>query len=148
MRTWILVADSAQATIYCQNNAKEHLSELTSMEHLEARAHDGDLTTDKSGRSFDSGGGGRHSMEQRTQPKKQSTINFAKRLAIHLDQGRQNGEFGQLVLFAAPGFLGLLRAELSAPLKRQIVFESSKDLVREDIQSIRAHLPEGLHRTL
>jgi protein required for attachment to host cells len=148
MNTWVLVADAAEAKIYSQTNRNADLAEVVSMQHPEARAHEQDLTTDKTGRSFDRVGGGRHAMGQQTSAKEQSTINFAKSIAKRLDQGRQNGDFSQLVLFAAPSFLGLLRVELSEQTRREVVYEASKDLVRENASSIKAHLPEDLHSSL
>ena len=148
MNTWVLVADAAEAKIYSHANRNADLVEIARMQHPEARAQEQDLTTDKSGRSFDSVGGGRHGMGQQTTAKEQSNINFAKTIAKRLDQARQDNEFSQLVLFAAPSFLGLLRVELSEPTRRQVAYESSKDLVREDANNIKSHLPEDLHSSL
>jgi protein required for attachment to host cells len=147
MNTWVLVADAAEAKIYSQTKRNADLVEITSMQHPEAHEQEQELTSDRPGHIV---GGGRHAhgMAQHSSAKEQSNVVFAKSLAKHLDQARQSGEFSQLVLFAAPSFLGHLRAELSEPTRRVVAYESNKDLVRETASAIKAHLPEDLHSSL
>ena len=103
-----------------------------------------DLVSDKPGRSFDSGGQGRHAMGNKTDPKEQIAIRFAKELADYLEKNRQKKAYIKLFIIAAPHFLGLLRKELSKGVSELVSFEVDKNLTALETDSIRKHLPEYL----
>ncbi len=143
-KTWILVADSARARILLAETAKGSLRELEDFSHPEGRLHETEMTTDLPGRSFDRAGQGRHAMEQPTPPDEQEQVRFAKRLAKRLEQGRENEAYRQLILVAAPAFLGQLRKHLSPEVAKLVSYELDKDLARMSAAEIREHLPEYL----
>ena len=62
---------------------------------------------------------------------------FARELAGYLNRAIAKGEFRHLVLIAAPGFLGHLRASLSDTARRAVVHEAAKDLTGLDVDDIR-----------
>ncbi len=108
------------------------------------RARNQDLITDRPGRTFDSGGHGRHVMEPPTDPIENEAIGFAKRFAAQLDEGRLDDCYQHLGLIAPPTFLGQLRKSLSKDTARRVVLELDKDLSRDDAGALREHLPERL----
>jgi protein required for attachment to host cells len=64
---------------------------------------------------------------------------FAKRIARRLDTERRNGDCQELVIIAAPHFLGMLRPQLSPSTRKIVVREVAKDLVRaKDAQLLRS----------
>ena len=79
-----------------------------------------------------------------TGPKQNGAINFAKRVAGRLDLARHQGNFDQLMIVAAPTFLGMLRNELSQATANSLSLEMNKDLTRMSAEEIRQHLPEYL----
>jgi len=69
------------------------------------------MISDRGGRSFDSHGQHRHTMEK-SDPKSHSAVVFAKRIAKRLSDAKQGKEYHKLVVIAPPRFLGVLRTAL------------------------------------
>lgn len=110
---WVVVADEYRATIYAREKKYSPMQELESLQNDTAREKDGDLVSDRSGRSFDSGGKGRHAMGgDESGTKLQSYLVFAKEIAERISTARQRRKFDRLVIIAAPRFLGVLRPAL------------------------------------
>lgn len=142
--TWLIVADNSMARIFFTNMHKGPIQEIESFSHEEARLHEHEMTSDLPGRSNGKGGGGGHAYTDEVSPKQQEDINFARQIAHHLDEARKAGKFKQLILVAAPGFLGNLRNMLSPQTKNLISFELDKNLAQLSPEEIRKHLPERL----
>lgn len=65
---------------------------------------------------------------------------FAKRVVARLEKLRQKGELGELLMIVEPRFLGALRAQLAAPLRRKVRWEYARDLVKADDARLAAAL--------
>ena len=141
---WVIAGNSSHATIFEAASPMAPLVELETMENPEARAKQMDLVSDRPGRTFDSFGAGRHAKAVEVDPKEQLQIRFAKSIAERLERGRQQGAYERLMLVAAPGFLGLLRASFAAPLKAVVSLEIDKDYTALRADELRARLPERL----
>ena len=110
----IVVADEFKAIFYRREKRFSALQEVAQYQNDAAREKTGDLMSDRGGRAFDSHGQGRHTMaNEKTDPKTQSAVVFAKTLAEQLSLDRQRGDYEQLVIVAAPRFLGVLRPALA-----------------------------------
>lgn len=142
--TWVVVADSTRARIFDAESSSAGLSEVETLTHPEGRMHDRDITSDLPGRSFDSKGNARHAMEPPTDPKHELAIEFARTIARHLDAARVKRDYEQLVIVAAPTFLGLLREQLNNTCRKLVAFELNKNLVQNTPEEIRSHLPKLL----
>lgn len=141
--TWVVVADSTRARIL----SLEHraLSELEDLVHPASRTPDRDLVSDRGGRSFDSSRqGGRHAMEPQHTPKQVEVDAFARQLAQRLDAARAKGEFDELILIAAPQFLGQLSAHLDDLTQRLVMRRIDKNLARHSLDDVASAL--GLPR--
>jgi len=158
-KNWVMVANNSGARIFTpappaprlkdpqalqDESPTARLVELETIEHPEGRLKSQSIDADRPGRSFESAGMKRHSMSREVDPKKQEAITFAKEVAERLESARLQGEVEQLILVAAPEFLGLLRGNLSSELRRMIAEEFSLDLFHMTPQEIRAHLPAEL----
>jgi protein required for attachment to host cells len=110
---WVVVADEYQACFYAREKRYSPLQELSSIRNEIARQKGGDVVTDRGGRAFDSQGQGRHSMAEKTGPKEQSYLAFAKEIAERVRDAKSRGQFDRLVVVAAPRFLGVLRPALA-----------------------------------
>lgn len=141
--TWILVADSTRARIFTADTPSSPLEEIEDLSHVEGRLHDREITSDLPGKIKSVGGGG-HAFEQPTDPKKHEADTFAHRVAQYLEDAHNANRFEQLLIVAAPTFLGLLRNQLSEPIKRLVRFELDKEITRLNAAEIRRHLPEYL----
>ena len=141
--TWILVADSTRARIFTTDTPSSPLEEIEDLSHTEGRLHDREMTSDLPGR-IKSSGGGRHALEQPTDPKKHEADSFAHLVAQYLEDAYNVNRFDQLLIVAAPSFLGMLRNHLSEPIKQRVCFELVKDITTLSAADIRQHLPEFL----
>lgn len=139
--TWVVVADGTRARLFNRhrNRKLEEFDVLLSPGH---RLHEGDLVTDRDGRTFDSGGPGRHAMGNKNTTKDHEMALFAKRLASRLDEGRTSGELERLVLIAPPRFLGQLRASLNGPTQELVALTIGKELTTLPADKLESHLPE------
>jgi protein required for attachment to host cells len=142
--TWLVVADNSKARIFSVDSRKGPIEEIESIVHTEARLHEQNMTSDLPGRSNGKGGGGGHAYQDEVSPKEQGNINFARKIANKLDAARKDGKFKQVLLVAAPGFLGKLRSQLTAQTQNLACFELAKNLSHLGAKEIREHLPERL----
>ena len=144
MSTWILVADAAHARIFNAETATSAFTELESSIHPEAQQHEQKLTSDLPGRQAGGATGSHHAVGSETDPKEYEAVKFAKDLCKHLEAAHNAQKFRQLIVVAAPAFLGRLRAEMSKNISKVVTLELDKDIVEQDAASIRGHLPTVL----
>jgi len=137
---WVLVAENSRARLFEMDSPRGALRELETLAHPEGRQKAGDIDSDRPGRAFDSRGEGRHAMVRSVDPKEQGAMDFARRIAERLEQGRTGGAFDGLVLVAPPAFLGLLRKCFAEPLRKKVVREINKDLVHLGAEAIERHV--------
>ena len=140
---WIVVADSYRARIFQADKPAAPLTELETLTNPAARQHEGDIDSDRSGHVV-SGTFGGHDLSQKTEAKQEEATRFAAEVCQHLEKGRNGKAFDKLYIMAAPAFLGLLRKQVSAPLKALVSDEIAKDLTTQTADRIRAQLPEYL----
>lgn len=141
--TWILVADSSVARIYARASRRAPLEEVAAFSHPESRAQPGDVYVDAPGRVHDRLGTGRHAVSPRTELHTLEAQRFAREIAGHLEKSLQQKAYGDLVLMAAPAFLGALRNELHQTVSATVVGEVPKNLVAQGPADIAAHIPDG-----
>ena len=137
---WVVAADNSRARIFSMQSKGAPLDEIEDLLHPEGRAHARDLKSDRPGRTYDSLGKGRHAKEPHSDIKKQEEMKFADRIADFLESARLREDFDRLVLVAAPGFLGMLRKQLSAAARQLVTQEIRKNLVNKKDAEIRHYL--------
>ena len=125
----IVVADQAEAIFYDAATLRGAPSEVGRISDPLARLHDRDFATERPGRSHESMGATRHSIQRENTPRRLEAVRFARRIARRLDDARRKDEFERLVVVAGPPFLGLVRQELSGPTRACVEREIRKDLV-------------------
>jgi protein required for attachment to host cells len=139
-KTWILAAESSRAVLYRVESRIAPLVEVKSFSHPEGREQEQDMTSDRPGRAFDSLGNNRHAMGKEVDPRRQEAMQFSRRLADCLEQGRNQGDYEQLILIAPPEFLGLLRQTLSEQVLKKVSQSLDKNLVQAGEKAIRENL--------
>jgi protein required for attachment to host cells len=139
-QTLVVVADSGRARFYAMKNKGTPLVELADYVHTETRLHASELITDRQGRTFDSKGFARHAKESRSPVRVQQAKKFARQISANIEAERKKNKFAELLLVAAPEFLGMLRKALSRESGKLVTRQIDKDLVlmKEDV--IRGHL--------
>ncbi len=144
-KSWVVVADSSRARLFTTDKPAGPLNELEDLTYPEARLHEGDLITDRSGRERERNTGfSPHTMGREEEHKQEAANRFAHLLCEKLESGRTSGEFEKLYIVAAPAFLGLLRKCYSEPLSKTVAAEIDKDLTTLDPKTIRERLPDFL----
>ena len=138
---WVLVADASEARIYSVRHARSPIELVESLEHAQSRLHPRDLGSDVPGRVHDRFGPGRHSLDDGPQIKAEERLRFAREIAARLAEALRLKKFDRLVVIAGPAFLGNLRECFGKTLSEAVVAEVPKDLVAQDAEAIRAHLP-------
>ena len=142
--TWVLVAHEAGARLFENHGPGKGLDLVDEIDHPEGRMRDGELVSDRPGRSFrkDSGDPRRASMSQNEGPRERVVATFARDLATRLQRGRVRNEYQRLVLVAPPRFLGLLRSSLDGPTAQLVVGSLHKDLATTKEAELIEHLGE------
>ncbi len=136
-KTWVVAAESSRARIFQAESRLKPMKEIEGLAHPESRARVLDINADNAGRAFDRAGQGRHAMENEVDPKKHEAEMFAKQIAEHLDKARAKGEFEDVIVVAAPEFLGLLRKHVNPITAKMVSKTVTKNLVRETEEVIR-----------
>lgn len=139
--THALVADSGLARLMRVTGPHHHrvMDQIETFErpsaHLPAHA----LTTDRTGRVFESSGRAgtnathtRHGAASDYDPHTVEIEHFVNRIAQRLEVLHRAGQMNAWVLIAEPKLLGVLRTHLPADLVKLIVHEVSGDYVRSD----------------
>ncbi len=135
--SWVIVADESAATIYARKSQHGPLTELFQLANETGRKKIGELISDRGGRSFDSHGQGRHTMvKEQTGPKKRASVAFAKDIASRINNAVRDGSCDEIVLIAAPRFLGVLRDALEKAGNVIPAVTIDKEMVGRDVADI------------
>lgn len=140
---WIIVADSYRARLFTADKPTAPLIEIATLVNPSARQHEQDFDSDRAGHVMSNISGGHH-LGTKDQTKLEETSRFAALVCQHLEKGRHSKAYEKLYILAAPAFLGLLRKQVSAPLKTLVCDEIAKDLTAHPPHRIRTQLPEYL----
>ncbi|MDB5585444.1 MAG: host attachment protein [Devosia sp.] len=138
--TWVLIADGAQARVLQHNGPGKGLTQVDGLDFAMDTKQAQDIMADRPGRSYQSNGAARSSMEPKTDPVAYRETQFVRSLADMLDRQQQKGAFDRLVIAAAPIALGDIRKAMSAGVKKTVVAELDKDLTNLPTLQLDKHL--------
>lgn len=138
----IAVADSSRARLFHSDAPHTPWVEVQDFTCPAARHRESGLITDSPGQTFDHSGGGQHGLTPRVSQKEEEAILFAKHVTEALVSSHHKGDYQELILIAAPHFLGLVRKALPETLRRCVIEEVNKDVVTFTPERIRETLPE------
>jgi protein required for attachment to host cells len=138
--TWLVVANSSVAHIF-KVQKKNALTEVETLTHPASRLRNQDLVSDRPGRDVERMGIRKHSMEQKTSPKDQEFMSFAKAISDYLQNARKEGRFERLYLAANPTLLGFLRDTIPDAIRKLIGGEVDKDMTHMKPNELVNHLP-------
>lgn len=141
-RTWVVVADGARAQVFLNSGPKTGLKSALPQALVADNRPSGELVSDRSGRSFDSTGQGRHAMEQSSDPHEHQQKIFALEIAKLLDQKRNEKAYDQIIIVATPKMLGTMRQALNKATSQLVVGEINKDLTKSSVDELSAHLDD------
>lgn len=141
-KTWIVVADRSQARFFLVDKKRDTLTEVERLDHPVAYKREGEIVSDRPGRSFNSVGSGRHAMDPEVEHKEQEAIRFAGEIVDALEKARIAERFDDVVLVAGPRFLGSIRQKMSAALTGTVREEIAKNLGQYNTREIQQHLSD------
>jgi protein required for attachment to host cells len=141
---WVLVADAARARLFQVEQPQQTLSAALGRELIGSNLPSREIGSDRPGRTFDSGGEGRHAKEPPTDPARHAQAEFAREVVQLLDEKRESRSFERLIVVAPPQFLGDLRATMSQQLREAVSAEVAKDLSKLPLHELQDHLREVL----
>lgn len=128
IRTWILVADSAEARLFLSYPGQRGWFEMHRFTHPQSRMKGRDLLESPP------------AMEKGTLPKELAADDFAKQLTEYLDVNLSRANYERLVLVAPPEFLGLLRSNLTKQVERRVIETLNEDLTHMEPRDIARHV--------
>ena len=140
-RLWLVVADGSRARIFSRPAANKPLEEIETLDSATARLPSREIVSDGPGRSFDSGGKGRHATAEPTDPQEREKMVFLDNLAGRINAAAKN-KVDELVLFAAPHALGRLRDKLDKQAAQRVIADAPKDLTGHPVAELEAQLKE------
>lgn len=143
---WILAADRARARLFSLSRGAPRMIEIADFVNPEARTPGHERENAPPPRVHDRFGEGRHAIEAHTSPREKAALQFAAMLASYLKRAHDEQRYRELVLIAAPGFLGALNAALGARLGETVLLRVSKNLTRSPENEIRETLPRKLFK--
>ena len=144
VKTWIVVADAARARIIEQSARNEPLRVIEERHHAASRLQSREIASDGKGRSFDSGGQGRHAMEPSTDPQRHEKTVFAKELAQVLNQAGKGNRFDRLLIACPAQMLGELRRDLDKAAAAKVAAEYPKDLSAIALRDLPGHFSDHI----
>ena len=144
--TWILVAENDNARILRTDSRIGPLQEVEHLYYSPARvqAQAQPLSGDYPGHYPDHSKLVRDVMETAVAPRQQQLLSFVEQVAAYLDQAYSQDAFAQLIIIAAPAFLGILRKKLSHRAVATVVMQMDRNLGHHTVEEIRRHLPDHL----
>jgi protein required for attachment to host cells len=139
---WVVVCDGRKALIL-ENEGDEKFPNLRTREtHEHQDSKTSAQGTDRPGRVHEATGTSRSAVEQ-TDWHDQAETEFLRKIAHRLDEAIGKGDVRELILVAAPRALGVLRQQLSDGVRKAIIAEIDKDLVKMPAYEIEKYLTKS-----
>lgn len=143
-RTWILLADGAQARLLRNLGPGKGLEEIAPGSVEFPHPPNREIDTDRPGRVQDRIGPGRHAMEPHIEPHEKLKMDFAKALADGINAADHKGRFDRLIVAAPPKVLGELRQKLSKGAQAKLLRELDKDLIGSSDKQLNKQFADDL----
>lgn len=138
-KTWVLVCDGSKALLF-QNLGDAQALNLKALEvFVEPHPPARDLGTDRPGRTHESMGVSRSSV-QGTDRHQQAEDNFLHEVSRNIGELVRSARIKALVVAAPPKALGLLRTCMTPATRAVVLAEIAKDMVKLPTREIEQHL--------
>lgn len=135
--TWVVLADEGHARILERTQDGGALAPVKELDDPAAHAHNADFRHDAYGRRAGGGQPAGNTTESAGEEKLDHEAElFARRVAQELLSAYQGKRFDELRIAAAPRFLGRLRKELDAQVRKCVTQELDKDLLQLDERAV------------
>ena len=129
MKKLLLVADGARGRLFEMSDQTKKYVEVQDFINPEAHLSQKEFANDVQGRSFDSSGQGRHSMQNKSDSKEKSKEQFAYQLVDYLANKNSLEKINQITIVAPSKFMGYMNAKLCksniSPVTKKIIKDIS-----------------------
>lgn len=143
---WILVADRSAARILAADwPSLANIRELDDCINPPGAMHGHEVYADRFGRDHAPDGHG-FTDAPATDFRHYTAEHFSQHLVQLLEDARNRHEFGLLVVIAPPLMLGVLREDMSAPLRKLVAAELDKELLHADQGEILGYVQQAVQR--
>jgi protein required for attachment to host cells len=142
---WIVIADDSRARIFQIKNNLDELIEVEDFLNTAGRAENREIDRDARGRFY--GRGTRkqgHTAEPVVNAVEHRSELFSREITHRLEQGCYHHQFDNLIIVAAPHFLGSLRKHLPKQIGRLVTHELPHDISALSLPQIRKYLKSHL----
>ena len=137
--TCIVACSSARARFWRSTSRFGEWQSLAEMRDDSANLPESEFASDRPGRAFDIVGKGRHTMSPPESGQDHQTLVFARQVADYLNNAIAENRVSQLVILAAPKFLGYLRSALSDTALKAIALAEPRNLGDLDEKEIKRY---------
>lgn len=142
VKTWIVIADGAQARVFENTGAGSWLVEIKELESNLVRQRARDIMADRPGRSYSSGSSNRSAMEPPTDPVQKREADFVHEFLHALAKGVEENDVDRIILAAAPRALGDMRKVMPPSISSKVMEELPKDLTNVKFEELPAYFSE------
>ena len=142
--TLVVVADAGRVKLFSTTNRGATINAIPGGLEAMPNPPSHKQKSDRPGRTQESIGNRRSSMEPRSDPHQKAEDDFARMLAKHLEGVAGDDSYDGILVFAPPVFLGELRRHLSRAVADKITGEIHKDLTKSTSEGVQAHVREAL----
>jgi protein required for attachment to host cells len=141
--TWIVTANASRARFFSQERSSDRLEEINGMVNEAVRLRTSETESDSiglrsAGKSIHNVGAAtpNKTYEPHQTPEEHQAELFARSIATYLLQAYQENRLRQILLFASPQFLGILRKLLDPGISAMVKLEVSKDYTQLNPQQL------------
>jgi protein required for attachment to host cells len=143
-KTWIVVADGAQARILLNTGRANGVEQVPNATFHDTHDASHELGTERPPRVHESHGNARHSIEPKSDLHEQRKEQFLLKLSRFIDEARRTREFESLIVVAPAQALGRLREHFSDDVSKCVIGEFVRDYSHQDNETIYEHVKHKL----
>ena len=140
MKNWILVVARDGARIFEQGKRGSPLTLISEFAHPEGRKKNGELTSDRQGRSMETGADAHHAFSSQQEPKERLLLEFVNSLSTYIEKDLHRKSFDRLTLIAGPHTMGVLKKNLDKQLLKKVDCTITKDLYHCEEPELREQI--------
>tara|TARA_B110001454_G_C12723270_1_gene436133 strand:+ start:8605 stop:9090 length:486 start_codon:yes stop_codon:yes gene_type:complete len=132
-KPWFAIMNQNTVKIYSEVDSENSLKEIVTLQNPLGRERNRSLVRKQAGHEQKTIGRMstvRYSHPKRSDPHEIAAKQFAKKIALYLEEERRQNHFLNLTILAEPGFMGKVSASMNANLKKVVVNWIKKDFVK------------------
>lgn len=141
-KTWILVADGAQARLFCHDGPGKPVRALDHDDFEGQAVKAREVDRDKPGRTFTNNtmDEGRSAYEPKSNPQDRARHELMREVVEDLNRHAQRNEFDQLIVCAPAQTMASIRELMPKPLRQKVVAEETKNYTGSGEADLERHL--------